>query len=85
MIGVSVEPKTLKTTNHTKYSGMNMGDAFEIYLKFEREYRRSRLMELRNLAQELALRGYITWDEFNIIDRIVREKLKEMVEETDKP
>jgi len=53
--------------------------------EFGREDKRSRLRELGNLALELALRGYITWDEFNIIDRIVREKLKEMVEETDKP
>ena len=53
----------------------------DIYLKFEHEYRRSRLMELWNLARELALRGYITWNEFNVIDRIVQEKLKELEKE----
>jgi len=54
-----------------------LGDAFKILDEFMREDKRSRLRELRNLALELALRGYISWDEFKIIDRMVREKLKE--------
>jgi len=56
-------------------SSDNDSKRFEEFISRDELYQ---LIELRNLALELARRGIIPWSEFIAIDRKVREKFLEM-------